>query len=66
MSMTDCIEHLYSFNSTLDDALGCPGCYEKRRIVQLLQDRCLWLVTKDLLAEADELRIQIAIIKAVE
>ena len=45
-------------------------CYDwgwadsEERIIKLLEARCLWLVHHDRLAEADELRLQIALIKA--
>lgn len=37
MSMKDCMEHLYSWDYTIPDALGCPGCAERERIIKLLE-----------------------------
>ena len=36
---------------------------ERERIIKLLEARCLWLIHLDRLAEANELSLQIALIK---
>ena len=46
MAIKDCIEHLYSWDYTIKDAYGCPGCVERERIIKLLEnhfeDTTLW------------------------
>ena len=39
MAMKDCIEHLYSWDYTIQDAYGCPRCVERERIINDLKDQ---------------------------
>lgn len=38
MSLKDCIEHLYSWDYTIQDSYGCPGCAEQERIIKLIEE----------------------------
>jgi hypothetical protein len=50
-------------NSSWDKGFVSGAKAERERIIKLLEARVLWLVHLDRLAEADELRLQIAPIK---
>jgi len=49
-------QHLLNFESVIEKRT-------EARIIKLLEARCLWLVHHDRLTEADELRLQVALIK---
>lgn len=49
-------------NVALDSIIEDAVEWERSRIIKLLEDRRFWLIHKDLLAEADELKTQIALI----
>ena len=48
---------------TLCQAQAEAAASEQERIIKLLEDRRFWLIHLDKLAEAEELRTQIALIK---
>ena len=60
---TICQDNTYNWHELLCNSCRLAVAHTEERIIKLLMDRAFWLVHLDRLAEAEELKLQVALIK---